>query len=89
MPTFDTGAWSLYSRGSIERESDLGYHTLLRDFLVQLCSRTTATEYCSASQHFTDYLKVPPVVEVLPRTLRPKKSGTAALQALEDLACER
>jgi hypothetical protein len=75
VPTFDTGAWSLYSRGSISRESDLGYHTLLRDFLVQLCSRTATIQYCSASQHFTNYLKLPPVVEVLPRTLRPKKSG--------------
>jgi hypothetical protein len=75
VPTFDTGAWSLYSRGSISRESDLGYHTLLRDFLVQLCSRTATVQYCSASQHFTNYLKLPPVVEVQPRILRPKKSG--------------
>ncbi len=52
-PTFDTGAWSLYSRGSQTVESDLGYHTLLRDFLVQLCKRTTAVEYCGAAQHFT------------------------------------
>mgnify|MGYP002146243922 CR=1 FL=1 len=35
--TFDTGAWSLYSRGAPStHESDLGYHTLLRDFLKQL-----------------------------------------------------
>ena len=33
VPTFDTGAWSLYSRGSSQHESDLGYHKLLRDFL--------------------------------------------------------
>src|SRR3954447_2831936 len=57
VPTFDTGAWSLYSRGTIKRESDLSYHTLLRDFLAQLCRRTAAVEYCSASQHFTNYLK--------------------------------
>ena len=55
VPTFDTGAWSLYSRGSIERESDLGYHKLLRDFLVELCARTAAVEYCGAHQHFTTY----------------------------------
>jgi hypothetical protein len=37
LRTFDTGFWSLYSRpGS---ESDLGYHKLLRDFLVALCGR--------------------------------------------------
>src|SRR3954470_15733289 len=57
VPTFDTGAWSLYSRGSSSHESGLGYHMLLRDFLVQLCSRTTTVQYCSASQHFTSYLK--------------------------------
>ena len=38
--TFDTGAWSLYSRGPSTRESDLGYHKLLRDFLDALCDRT-------------------------------------------------
>ena len=48
VPTYDTGAWSLYSRGTVTHESDLGYHTLLRDFLESLCSahedrRSTAT----------------------------------------------
>ena len=75
VPTFDTGAWSLYSRGSIKKESDLGYHKLLRDFLAQLCKRTATEQYCSANQHFTEYLTVPPVVEVLPRTLEPRKAG--------------
>src|SRR3954447_18817866 len=75
VPTFDTGAWSLYSRGSSQTESDLGYHTLLRDFLAQLCKRTATVQYCSAEQHFTGYLTTPPVVQVLPRTLTAKKSG--------------
>ncbi len=75
VPTFDTGAWSLYSRGSIKRESDLGYHKLLRDFLVELCKRTAAEQYCGAHEHFTAYLTEPPTVEVLPRTLRPNRSG--------------
>jgi hypothetical protein len=75
VPTFDTGAWSLYSRGSITRESPLGYHTLLRDFLNQLCARTAAIEYCSAAQHFSLYLTLPPQVEVLPRTLRANRTG--------------
>jgi hypothetical protein len=75
VPTFDTGAWSLYSRGSVKKESDLGYHKLLRDFLAQLCKRTATEQYCSADQHFTQYLTLPPEVTVLPRTLRPKKSG--------------
>ena len=80
VPTFDTGAWSLYSRGSLKRESDLGYHTLVRDFLGQLCKRTAAIQYCSAGQHFTQYLKVPPVVEVLPRTLTARKPGKLRLK---------
>ncbi len=33
---YDTGAWSMYSN---RRESDLGYHKLVRDFLRGLCSR--------------------------------------------------
>jgi hypothetical protein len=40
VPRFDTGAWSLYSLAP--RESDLGYHMLLRDFLKGTCDRTTA-----------------------------------------------
>ena len=75
VPTFDTGAWSLYSRGSSQTESDLGYHKLLRDFLTQLCKRTATIQYCSAEQHFTQYLTVAPVVSVLPRTLTAKKAG--------------
>ena len=86
VPTFDTGAWSLYSRGSSKTESDLGYHKLLRDFLTQLCKRTTTIQYCSAEQHFT---AVPDR-----RAGRPGAAADAdrqevrkaALQALEDLA---
>lgn len=36
VPRYDTGAWSFYQPGL---ESDLGYHTLLRDFLRGLCDR--------------------------------------------------
>src|SRR3954447_25250355 len=72
---FDTGAWSLYSRGSSSYESDFNYHVLLRDFLDQLCARTAAIEYCGAAQHFTAYLAQPPAIQVLPATLRPKHTG--------------
>ena len=75
VPAYDTGAWSLYSRGSSSHESDLNYHVLLRDFLAQLCARTAAVEYCGAAQHFTAYLAIPPAVQVLPRTLRPNRVG--------------
>jgi hypothetical protein len=36
--SFDTGAWSLYAPGE---ESSLEYHTLVRDFLRNLCQRIT------------------------------------------------
>src|SRR5919197_3427876 len=75
VPRFDTGAWSLYSRGSVTAESDLGYHTLVRDFLAQLCKRTAALAYCSAAHHFAAYLKLPPVAQVLDSRLRVKRRG--------------
>jgi hypothetical protein len=75
IPRFDTGAWSLYSRGTGKPESDLGYHTLLRDFLNSLCLRTQAPEYCSAAAHFTLYLTSPPKLEVLQSNLRAGRSG--------------
>ncbi len=39
LPSYDTGAWSRYS---LQREADLSYHTLARDFLRNLCERLTA-----------------------------------------------
>jgi hypothetical protein len=70
VPTYDTGAWSLYSRGTVTHESDLGYHTLLRDFLTSLCNRTKIETYCGAEAHFTTYLSTAPVVHVGSRRLR-------------------
>ena len=51
---YDTGAWSLYSLGG--NESDLGYHRLVRDFLVSLCERTKAGGYCAPAKRFDRYL---------------------------------
>ena len=68
VPRFDTGAWSFYSREAITRESDLHYHTLLRDFLASLCDRTGEPVYCTAESHFTGYLTTPPAVQL--RTTR-------------------
>jgi hypothetical protein len=74
--TFDTGAWSLYSRGApVTRESDLGYHKVLRDFLTQLCKRTTAVEYCAAEQHFSEYLATPPVITPRTSKLTARRTG--------------
>jgi hypothetical protein len=66
----DTGAWSLYSRGAIERESDLAYHTLLRDFLTSLCDRTADPVYCGTAANFTAYLATPPTVEITTTRVR-------------------
>ena len=75
IPTYDTGAWSLYSRGAITGESDLGYHTLLRDFLANLCDRTAAPEYCDTATHYTTYLEQPPVIGLRTLRLRGAKTG--------------
>ena len=40
VPLYDTGAWSLYSRGTSTHESSLSYHDLLQGFLENLCERT-------------------------------------------------
>jgi hypothetical protein len=78
VPAFDTGAWSLYSRGASTRESDLHYHTLLRDFLTNLCDRTSEPAYCTAETHFTGYLTTPPVIEL--RTTSVRGGKRAALK---------
>jgi hypothetical protein len=70
VPAHDTGAWSLYSRGAIERESDLHYHVLLRDFLSSLCDRTADPVYCGTEAHFTTYLTTPPTVQIATTRLR-------------------
>jgi hypothetical protein len=70
VPRFDTGAWSLYSRGTVTEESDLHYHLLARDFLSGLCQRTGDPVFCTATAHFTDYLTIPPTLQVLPTQLR-------------------
>ena len=76
VPTYDTGAWSLYSRGAITRESDLGYHTLLRDFLAALCDRTAHEVYCGAEANFTGYLTMPPELRLGTTRVR---GGTRAM----------
>jgi hypothetical protein len=75
MPSYDTGAWSLYSRGAISRESDLSYHELLRDFLANLCDRTAAREYCDTATYYTDYLEQPPVLGLRTTRLRGGRAG--------------
>jgi hypothetical protein len=65
----------LYSRGSSMRESDLGYHDLLTDFLEGLCDRTGQAIYCGTATNFVAYKAQPPVVAVEPNRLRGGKPG--------------
>jgi hypothetical protein len=69
-PKYDTGAWSLYSRGTSKHESDLNYHVVLRDFLDSLCQRTQDPVFCTAERHFTLYLQQPPTLRLVTRRLR-------------------
>ena len=68
---FDTGAWSLYSAGG--RESTLGYHRLVADFLGGLCRRTGTPVYCVTGRRFERYVREPPRVGV--RTARRPRAG--------------
>jgi hypothetical protein len=72
VPRYDTGAWSLYS---LERESDLSYHRLVRDFLRNLCERLNTPVYCDTADRFTEYLSTPPEVAPVTRRIR---TGRAA-----------
>jgi len=75
VPLYDTGAWSLYSRGSSTHESTLSYHDLLQDFLANLCDRTDVAIYCTTAEHFDAYKTVPPELTVKSKTLRGGRYG--------------
>jgi hypothetical protein len=75
LPSFDTGAWSLYQPGL---EDTLDYHVLVTGFLQQLCSLTQTPIYCTTAQHFQAYLKTPPVLTQL--TARARNRGAFALR---------
>jgi hypothetical protein len=80
LPTFDTGAWSLYSRGTIEHESDLSYHQLTRAFLRSMCTRTQDPVYCDTELRFAQYELEPPQLSLLTTTLRGGTTGKVRLR---------
>ncbi len=80
LPTFDTGAWSLYSRGSVEHESDLSYHQLLRAFLRSMCSRTDDPVYCDTELRFAQYELEPPQLSLVTTRLRGGTEGRLRLR---------
>jgi hypothetical protein len=80
VPAYDTGAWSLYSRGTSSSESNLNYHVLLRDFLTSLCQRSQGAVFCDTAQRFTDDLKRPPVVTIPAQRLRARTTSALRLK---------
>jgi D-glucuronyl C5-epimerase C-terminus len=70
LPSFNTGAWSLYQLGV---EDDLSYHELVTGFLAQLCTLTAAPVYCTTAQQFTADLTTPPALIDLTPTAKPRK----------------
>jgi hypothetical protein len=80
VPNYDTGAWSLYSRGSSEHESDLSYHQLVTSFLHNLCTRSQEPVYCDTELKFTQYQLEPPVLSLATATLRGGKLGMVKIR---------
>jgi hypothetical protein len=78
IPTYDTGAWSLYSRGTVTHESDLNYHVLVRDFLTALCNRTGEAVFCATEERFTQDLTTPPAIRL--RTTRVRGGSYAQIK---------
>ncbi len=71
----DTGAWSLYSLSG--RESTLGYHQLIEEFLGDMCTQTKRSLYCSAQKRFARYEREPTRIGIGPlRKLRARHATT-------------
>jgi hypothetical protein len=69
LSRYDTGAWSLYSRGPGTRrgaESDLHYHQLFESFLKTLCLRLPANgPFCGLHARFARYETEPVRIHAL------------------------
>jgi D-glucuronyl C5-epimerase C-terminus len=76
VPAYDTGAWSLYERGTSSYESSLSYHDLLQNFLVSMCDRTHADVYCDTALRFAEYESQPPALAVASPKVRGGGLGT-------------
>lgn len=72
----DTGAWSLYQVGGAE--ADLGYQTLVGDFVKNLCDRSEIDFWCEADARFAGYLRTPPVLRA--RTTRVRAGRTVQVR---------
>ena len=63
LPSYDTGAWTLYSIGGAEATPE--YHELATDFVSNLCDRLADPLYCDAAARFAGYVDAPPALELL------------------------
>ncbi len=77
LPSYDTGAWSLYQPGV---EDTLSYHQLVTGFLAQLCTITADPLYCSTAVHFQTYEITPPGLTQLTFRARARKSRQVRFQ---------
>ena len=90
LPAYDTGGWSRYS---LERDADVHYHTVARDFLRNFCTRLTEdaasapppgpaidpAPYCGAAQRWTAYLTQPPALALVSTKVRGGKPASVKL----------
>jgi D-glucuronyl C5-epimerase C-terminus len=67
LPSYDTGAWSLYEPG---QEDTLSYHQLVTGFLQQLCDRTGNQTFCTEASRFNSYLTTPPILALTTTSAR-------------------
>src|SRR4051794_25813635 len=67
LPTYDTGAWSMYNQS---HESDLSYHDLVTGFLQNLCRRTATPVYCDTAARFKTYRTTAPRTAPTTQTIR-------------------
>jgi hypothetical protein len=75
LPSYDTGAWSLYEPG---QEDSLDYHKLVTGFLHQLCQKTGAPIYCSEAHRFDTYLTTPPALALTTTSVASGASATVS-----------
>jgi hypothetical protein len=82
LPSYDTGAWSLYEPG---QEDTLSYHQLVTGFLQQLCDRTGNQLFCSEGSRFESYLTTAPVLSLL-TTTAPRGSASTISFSLSKIS---
>lgn len=94
LPSYDTGAWSLYHRTPTGdgRESDLHYHRFFGYLLRRLCKRLAADPYCALGTRLRDYegqpvalsgLSAEPTRRRLVTGFTASKIGRATVRVLE------